>query len=102
VVDHYRRGRKQSSLDDLEQEAINADPVLTVLGNEQRRSLRTIVDQLSADQRDVILMRYAADLSFTEIAATLKKNEPAIRMLLHRGLRRLKAVMDGEDPRIPD
>jgi DNA-directed RNA polymerase specialized sigma24 family protein len=39
-------------------------------------------------------MRYVADLSFAEIAATLKKNEPAVRMLLHRGLRKLKAVMD--------
>ena len=52
--------------------------------------------RLSAEQRDVILMRYAADLSFAEIATTLKKKEPAIRMLLHRGLRKLKAVMDEE------
>jgi RNA polymerase sigma factor (sigma-70 family) len=99
VVDHYRRGRKQTSLDDVAQEAVGADPVLAVLNNERRHSLNSLVERLSPEQREVILMRYAADLSFSEIAATLKKNEPAIRMLLHRGLRKLKAVMEGEEPR---
>jgi RNA polymerase sigma-70 factor (ECF subfamily) len=80
----------------VEHEARSGDPVATVLGNERREELRTLVHHLSVDQREVILMRYAADLSFGEIAATLDKKEPAIRMLLHRGLRKLKAVMDEE------
>jgi RNA polymerase sigma-70 factor (ECF subfamily) len=96
VVDHYRRHRNQISLGDVEHEARSGDPVASVLGNERREELRTLVHHLSADQREVILMRYAADLSFGEIAATLGKKEPAIRMLLHRGLRKLKAVMDEE------
>jgi RNA polymerase sigma-70 factor (ECF subfamily) len=94
VVDHYRRRRHHSPLEDIEHEAPHGDPMASVLGGEQREELRSLVCLLSADQRDVILMRYAADLSFGEIAATLQKNEPAIRMLLHRGLRKLKAVLD--------
>lgn len=94
VVDHYRRRRKQSSFDELDGEAREGDPIVNALGNERREELRMLVRHLSAEQRDVILMRYAADLSFGEIAATLKKKEPAIRMLLHRGLKKLKAVMD--------
>ncbi|GAC1402173.1 MAG: hypothetical protein NVSMB52_16090 [Chloroflexota bacterium] len=94
VIDFYRRRRKQSSLDALEDRADGSDVVTHVLGVEQRKELRELVEGLSPDQRDVVLMRYAADLSFTEIADVLQKNEPAIRMLLHRGLRKLKAVMD--------
>lgn len=96
VVDHYRRRRSQTALDVIEHEAADHDPVGEVLGLERRDELRALVEQLSSDQRDVVLLRYAADLSFSEIAATLNKNEPAIRMLLHRGLRKLKAVMDDE------
>jgi RNA polymerase sigma-70 factor (ECF subfamily) len=66
------------------------------LGNERREELRELVQHLSTDQREVVLMRYAADLTVTEIAQALRKREPAIRMLLHRGLRKLKAVMDDD------
>jgi RNA polymerase sigma-70 factor (ECF subfamily) len=96
VVDHYRRQRKQQSLDWFEHESGNVDPVADVLGNEQRQELHALMEHLSPDQRDVVLMRYAGDMSYADIAATLKKNEAAIRMLLHRGLRKLKAVMDHE------
>lgn len=94
VVDHYRRRRKQSPMDELDHYAGDGDPVGDVLGEERRSELNAFVEHLSADQRDVVLMRFAADLSFPEIASTLKKNEPAVRMLLHRGLRKLRTVMD--------
>jgi RNA polymerase sigma-70 factor, ECF subfamily len=94
VVDHYRRQRKQNSLDDAQYLADPSDPMGHVLGNERREELRSLVRCLSDDQRDAVLMRYAADLSYPEIAAALGKNEAAVRMLLHRGLRKLKAVMD--------
>jgi RNA polymerase sigma-70 factor (ECF subfamily) len=67
-----------------------------VLRAERRDELRSLLTHLSSDQRDVVVMRYAADLSFPEIAAALNKNEAAVRMLLHRGLRKMKAVMDDE------
>jgi RNA polymerase sigma-70 factor (ECF subfamily) len=96
VVDHYRRRRSQTSFEDLGYEAEHGDPIVAVLGGERGQELRCLVNTLSPDQRDVILMRYASDLSFAEIALSLKKNEPAIRMLLHRGLRKLKAVLDDD------
>lgn len=94
VVDHYRRGRRQEPIEGVEHHAPDADPLHHALGSESRAELHALVHDLSPDQRDVILLRFTADLSFTEIASILKKNEPAVRMLLHRGLRKLKAVMD--------
>jgi RNA polymerase sigma factor (sigma-70 family) len=94
VVDHYRRGRRQEPIDDLDHHAPDADPLHLALGSERRAELHALVHELSPDQRDVILLRFTADLSFSEIASILKKNEPAVRMLLHRGLRKLKAVVD--------
>jgi len=93
VIDHYRRRRPQATLDVLLSAPDDADPVGDVLGKERRTELTALVEGLSADQRDVVLLRYAADLSFTEIAAILQKNEAAVRMLLHRGLKKLKVVL---------
>jgi RNA polymerase sigma-70 factor (ECF subfamily) len=96
VIDHYRRQRKQSPLDELEQRSGDHDPVHEALSAERCRELDALIRDLSPEQRDVVLLRYAADLSFPEIAALLKKSEPAVRMLLHRGLRKLKTVIDHE------
>lgn len=94
VVDHYRRGRKQVSFDVLDHQSPHGDPVSQAEGNETAEELRRLVYHLSEEQREVVLLRYAAELSFAEIADILKKNEPAVRMLLHRGLRKLKTVMN--------
>jgi len=99
VVDHYRRGKRQSPLDDLEHESDAADPVSHVLDTEQREELRSVISLLSIEQQEVVLMRFAAELSFAEIACTMRKNEAAVRMLLHRGLRKMKAVLDDERSR---
>jgi RNA polymerase sigma-70 factor (ECF subfamily) len=96
VIDHYRRTRKQSPLEDAEHVASGADPLRSALHGEQRDQMRRLLDHLSDDQRDVVVLRYVSDLSFAEIAGALHKNEPAIRMLLHRGLRKLKAVLPDE------
>jgi len=96
VVDHYRRRKPQSPLDAVAQHSSDDDPARDFLGKEQDEELQLLVQHLSREQREVLLLRFAGDLSFSEIASTLKKNEPAIRMLLHRGLRKLKTVMDDE------
>lgn len=96
VIDTYRRTRKQLPLEHIEHAASNADPVADVLHGERRRELHDLLVHLSDDQREVIVMRFAADLSYPEIAAALRKNEAAVRMLLHRGLRKLKSVIDDD------
>jgi RNA polymerase sigma-70 factor (ECF subfamily) len=96
VIDHYRRRRKQSPLEDAAHVASGLDPMHSALQSERRDEMRSLLEHLSPDQREVVLLRYTGDLSFTEIAKALDKNEPAIRMLLHRGLRKLKAVLPDE------
>jgi RNA polymerase sigma factor (sigma-70 family) len=78
----------------VEHQSGELDPAGYVLECERRAELSALVRHLSDDQRDVVLLRFAGDLTFAEIGAVLKKNEPAVRMLLHRGLRKLKTVME--------
>jgi RNA polymerase sigma-70 factor, ECF subfamily len=94
VIDHYRRRRFQTSIDDLEHRSGESDPAGYVLNCERAEELAALVRHLSDDQREVVLLRFAGDLSFAEIGSVLNKNEPAVRMLLHRGLRKMKTVME--------
>jgi RNA polymerase sigma-70 factor, ECF subfamily len=48
-----------------------------------------LVRSLPPDQAEAVLLRVVADLSVTEVAAILGRREGTIRVLVHRGLRRL-------------
>ncbi|HEU4886934.1 MAG TPA: sigma-70 family RNA polymerase sigma factor [Thermoanaerobaculia bacterium] len=60
---------------------------------EQRATLFRLVDTLPADQRRVIVMRFAEERSIREIAADLGRSEGAIKQLQWRALQTLRARM---------
>ncbi|HUM72298.1 MAG TPA: sigma factor-like helix-turn-helix DNA-binding protein [Chloroflexota bacterium] len=53
------------------------------------RKLQTI----APDRAEAISLRLIAGLEVAEVARLMDKNEPAVRMLLHRGLRDLQAQL---------
>jgi RNA polymerase sigma-70 factor (ECF subfamily) len=52
-------------------------------------------EELSDDQREVLLLRMAAGLTAPEVAETLGKSTGAVKALQHRGLASLARVLDG-------
>ncbi len=100
LVDERRRtGRRPQDLvesDALERLApVTEDPAANsaLLARER---VEALCAQLSPDQRDAVLLRVVADLPNAEIAAALGKNEGAVRVLLHRGLGRLRELLADE------
>lgn len=57
------------------------------------------VSELSPGQRAAVALRFAADLPYGEIAASLGCSEDAARRRVHDGLRNLRAKIDEEDQR---
>jgi len=55
------------------------------------RDLRSALEQLPEDQREVLILKHIAGLTPLEIAATLEKSESSIHALHHRGRRTLQA-----------
>jgi RNA polymerase sigma-70 factor, ECF subfamily len=66
---------------ELAVERIEGDRVLAAL------------QQLTPDQREVLLLRMAADLSAPEVAGILHKSTDAVKALQHRGLTSLARVL---------
>jgi RNA polymerase sigma-70 factor (ECF subfamily) len=52
-----------------------------------------LVRQLPADQADAVLLRVVVDLDVTEVAAVMGRSEGSVRVLTHRGLRRLQELL---------
>jgi RNA polymerase sigma-70 factor, ECF subfamily len=88
VADQWKRAAKEVVEDPPE---AGTDVSLEV---EQRVHLFRMVEQLPADQRRVIGMRFAEDKSIREIAQELGRSEGAVKQLQFRGLKTLRAQLN--------
>jgi len=95
MVDHQRRrGRRgQEELkDDLENGARSAPESLEE--DEKARALRRSLEGLPSSQRQVIAMKFFAEMSNAEVAKALGRSEGAINAMQHRALRRLGKILE--------
>jgi RNA polymerase sigma-70 factor (ECF subfamily) len=59
--------------------------------------VRSLCDQVSPEQRDVLLLRLVARLTVDEVAATLGKTSVAVKALQRRGFRAIARILDREE-----
>ena len=52
-----------------------------------------LVRLLPADQADAVLLRVVVDLDVAQVATIMGRSEGSVRVLTHRGLRRLEALL---------
>jgi RNA polymerase sigma-70 factor, ECF subfamily len=100
------RARTERLDDVLDQKALTKEPPdLRGWPVERLEASRVMaaLEQLSPDQREVLLLRLAAGLTVGEVAATLGKTTGAVKALQHRGLaslaRKLEPTIDHEPRR---
>ncbi len=76
IIDHFRKEKQMNSVsnDDTEVDLFNSKKlsdqnIEEIIVNRQIRSeLRSLINELPADQREVVLLRHYGELSFKEIA----------------------------------
>jgi RNA polymerase sigma-70 factor, ECF subfamily len=96
----YRRRQARNlvqPLDDLLEEAALADgavdPEELALDRVEGDRVLAALQQLTSDQREVLLLRMVADLTAPEVAGILNKSTDAVKALQHRGLASLARVL---------
>src|SRR5437667_4631973 len=67
--------------------------------SERRTALFRMVDELTEDQRRVLMMRFAEERSIREIAGALGRSEGAVKQLQFRALQNLRANLSGNEQR---
>jgi RNA polymerase sigma-70 factor (ECF subfamily) len=75
------------------QAASNISVLDAVVDAEQRQHLARLVATLPAEQRELLALKAAGELSAREIGAVLGKSEGAVRIALHRTIRQLRAAL---------
>ena len=89
VIDHFRRQRPTSDLAGIEV-AEPAEAEDRVLAAELRGQLREALDRLSADHREVLVLRFLMEKSAAEIGQIMDRKEVTVRGLQMRALQALR------------
>jgi RNA polymerase sigma-70 factor (ECF subfamily) len=89
IIDRAKRAARESGVEVGELPALT--PNMEEI-EERARAFR-LVEQLPADQRRVMLLRFAEDRTTREIAVALARSEGAIKQLQFRGLQNLRAML---------
>ncbi len=92
IIDHLRRSvpRTPNHLDDFSEQL--ADPQASPIRSENL-DLRTALERLSPDQRQVIHLRFVEDMTSAQVAHVIGKSEGAVKIIQHRALKSLKQWM---------
>lgn len=103
MVDHYRREsyRRHSSLDEMAEagrlpEAVD-DPESEVVGRTEQERILALTEELTPDQREVVLLRLVAELPVAEVAELMDRTPGAVKVLQHRALRSLADKLEEEE-----
>ena len=97
VIDVYRRSNVRQSVNlDLAAESLFEDeqfsPENAALRQEDYMDLYTHLQRLPAHQQEILRLRFGQDLSCSEIATALRKQENVVRVTLSRSLNLLRKL----------
>jgi RNA polymerase sigma-70 factor (ECF subfamily) len=97
VIDHYRTQKESVALDDVVALSSDSPPPDEVAeGHFEAEALRGALQDLTAEQQQVLILRFIAGLGTDEIAAQLGKRAGAVRALQMRALQALAKIMENE------
>lgn len=96
LVDHLRRRRSSHELPQ-ELEARQTPVAEAVEEEERRRAVYGMLKELPEVQRQVIVMKYFAEMSNEEVGAVLGRSQGAVNALQHRALRKLGGLLEKRD-----
>jgi RNA polymerase sigma factor (sigma-70 family) len=91
IADRYRTLRPSQSLDDFHDLSI-AGPALEDLAahRDEIRRIWGLVEALPAQQKTALVLKFQEDMKIEDIAVAMGKSPGAVKLLIHRGVSRLR------------
>lgn len=99
VIDHQRRLRPTETLGEVHELSAGIDIESLSLRKEEVRELRAALDRLTPDQREALVLRYAAGLTADEAAQVMGRQAGTIRGLTFRAIEALRRHLGPRDAR---
>jgi RNA polymerase sigma-70 factor (ECF subfamily) len=97
AMDHFRAGRRWQSEEEPPEDPDSLEPSAEdeAFASIGRESMLEMIESLSADQQQVLTLKFVFSFSNGEVATILGKTEGAIKSLQHRALASLQRQLIG-------
>ncbi|MEO8089183.1 MAG: sigma-70 family RNA polymerase sigma factor [Gemmatimonadales bacterium] len=92
-----REGRAFQRLGSEDAQTHDANPLTTLIGDEQRDAVREALKRLSPEDRDLLRMMYYEEVDSATLARRLSVTAGALRVRKHRVLARLAALLNSRE-----
>ena len=97
VNDRFRASRPTVDLDEVFDLAAGGPGLEdTAVQRAEIREIWRLVDTLPVPQRTALVLKFQEDMKISDIAAVMGKSEGAVKLLIHRGMTKLRAVLKEE------
>jgi RNA polymerase sigma factor (sigma-70 family) len=95
IADRYRTLRPSQPLDDFHDLSV-AGPALEDLAahRDELRRIWSLVESLPHQQRTALVLKFQEDMKIEDIAVAMGKSPGAVKLLIHRGVSRLRDEAD--------
>lgn len=96
AADFFRRRGRRPETDLDESLPANTDIATQSLQSSDIHTLVALLHSLPSEQRELLRLRFVADLSFAEIAALQGRKQDAVKKTLYRLLKRLQTRLESQ------
>ena len=97
VWKNYRKIHREDPLERAQQLTSSSDPPEEFAVADEIEHLKRLIQTLPKEEQELIRLRYAAGLSFADIAIILHKREDAVKKSLYRLQARLQNLLEQND-----
>jgi RNA polymerase sigma-70 factor (ECF subfamily) len=95
IVDHQRRNGRVRPLEEADpSRLVGPNPISSAESDLGWAELAGLLEELTDEQRQVIVLKFVEDLDNREVAEIIGKNEGSVKSLQHRALRSLRRLLD--------
>ena len=94
AMDHFRLRDRSTHMDGFSEIPTEDNTLARMIKTEQEEALSTLIQALSEEDRELLRLRFLADMSFPEIARFLHRNEEAVKKTTYRLLARLHSQLE--------
>jgi RNA polymerase sigma-70 factor (ECF subfamily) len=96
LVDYLRKENRLSGVWLEGSGEVPCDPLQEIVQGERVAALRSLIESLADDEQELLRLRYMAELSFSDMAVLLKRNEPAVKKIFYRLLARMHSQLESK------
>jgi len=94
AMDHFRRRDRSSHIEVSSEIPVEDNTLARMIKTEQAEALSKLILTLPEEDRELLRLRFLADMSYPEIARFLHRNEEAVKKTTYRLLARLHSQLE--------